>query len=55
MGFLLLFDLTNEQSFLEIRNWLDQLRVRKWYSTTYYDGLINISEPCHVCLSEPLY
>nr|CAD7266172.1 unnamed protein product [Timema shepardi] len=27
MGFLLLFDLTNEQSFLEIRNWLDQLRV----------------------------
>lgn len=27
MGFLLLFDLTNEQSFLEVRNWLDQLRV----------------------------
>jgi len=55
MGFLLLFDLTNEQSFMEIRNWLDQLRVRKWYSTTYYDGLTNISEACRVCLSEPLY
>jgi hypothetical protein len=27
MGFLLLFDLTNEQSFLEIRNWVEQLRV----------------------------
>nr|CAH7764254.1 unnamed protein product [Callosobruchus chinensis] len=27
MGFLLLFDLTNEQSFLEIRNWIEQLRV----------------------------
>jgi hypothetical protein len=38
MGFLLLFDLTNEQSFLEIRNWLDQLRVRKWFSFTYMMG-----------------
>lgn len=27
MGFLLLFDLTNEQSFLEIINWIEQLRV----------------------------
>lgn len=27
MGFLLLFDLTSEQSFLEVRNWLDQLKV----------------------------
>lgn len=26
MGFLLIFDLTNEQSFLEITNWLEQLR-----------------------------
>ncbi|XP_043480957.1 ras-related protein Rab-27A isoform X1 [Leptopilina heterotoma] len=26
MGFFLLFDLTNEQSFLDVRNWLDQLR-----------------------------
>ncbi|KAH1020435.1 hypothetical protein HUJ04_010094 [Dendroctonus ponderosae] len=26
MGFLLLFDLTNERSFLEIRNWIEQLR-----------------------------
>ena len=27
MGFLLLFDLTNEQSFIDIRNWLEQLKV----------------------------
>ena len=27
MGFLLLFDLTNEQSFLSIRSWLEQLKV----------------------------
>lgn len=27
MGFLLIFDLTNELSFLEVRNWLEQLRV----------------------------
>lgn len=27
MGFLLVFDLTNEQSFLDIRSWLEQLRV----------------------------
>lgn len=27
MGFLLLFDLTNEQSFLEVRNWLELLKV----------------------------
>lgn len=27
MGFLLIFDLTNESSFLEVRNWLEQLRV----------------------------
>lgn len=33
MGFLLLFDLTNEQSFLEVRNWLDQLRV--WIDTNF--------------------
>ncbi|XP_075230666.1 RAS oncogene family member Rab27 [Lycorma delicatula] len=26
MGFLLLFDVTNEQSFLEVRYWLEQLR-----------------------------
>ncbi|XP_076323078.1 RAS oncogene family member Rab27 isoform X2 [Tachypleus tridentatus] len=30
MGFLLLFDLTNEQSFLNIRNWLDQLRTHAY-------------------------
>lgn len=27
MGFLLLFDVTNEQSFLSIRSWLEQLKV----------------------------
>ncbi|XP_031838348.1 RAS oncogene family member Rab27 [Nomia melanderi] len=27
MGFLLIFDLTNELSFLEVRNWLEQLRT----------------------------
>ncbi|CAH1100986.1 unnamed protein product [Psylliodes chrysocephalus] len=30
MGFLLLFDLTNEQSFLEIRNWIEQLRIHAY-------------------------
>ncbi|KAI5631409.1 ras family domain-containing protein [Phthorimaea operculella] len=27
MGFLLLFDLTNEASFLEVRNWIEQLKT----------------------------
>ncbi|GBP35280.1 Ras-related protein Rab-27A [Eumeta japonica] len=27
MGFLLLYDLTNEASFLEVRNWIDQLKT----------------------------
>lgn len=30
MGFLLLFDLTSEQSFLNIRNWLDQLKTHAY-------------------------
>lgn len=30
MGFLLLFDLTNETSLLNIRNWLDQLRTHAY-------------------------
>lgn len=30
MGFLLLFDLTNESSLLNIRNWLDQLRTHAY-------------------------
>ena len=30
MGFLLLFDLTNEQSFLNIRNWLTQLQTHAY-------------------------
>lgn len=34
MGFLLLFDLTNEQSFLNIRSWLEQLKV--WLGKHYY-------------------
>ncbi|KAF7281305.1 hypothetical protein GWI33_004886 [Rhynchophorus ferrugineus] len=33
MGFLLLFDLTNEHSFLEIRNWIEQLRVHAYCET----------------------
>ncbi|KAL1505952.1 hypothetical protein ABEB36_005395 [Hypothenemus hampei] len=33
MGFLLLFDLTNERSFLEIRNWIEQLRVHAYCDT----------------------
>jgi len=27
MGFILIFDITNEQSFLNIRDWLSQLKV----------------------------
>ncbi|KAI8128167.1 hypothetical protein FF38_04889 [Lucilia cuprina] len=30
MGFLLIFDLTNEKSFLEITNWLEQLRIHAY-------------------------
>lgn len=30
MGFILFFDLTNEQSFLNIRNWLDQLKQHSY-------------------------
>ncbi|KAL9880186.1 ras-related protein Rab-27A [Glossina fuscipes] len=30
MGFLLMFDLTNEKSFLEITNWLEQLRMHAY-------------------------
>ncbi|KAG8180489.1 hypothetical protein JTE90_007448 [Oedothorax gibbosus] len=30
MGFVLLFDLTNEQSFLNIRNWLQQLKTHAY-------------------------
>jgi len=33
MGFLLVFDLTNEQSFLNIRNWLDQLKQHSYCET----------------------
>ncbi|KAB0790304.1 hypothetical protein PPYR_15360 [Photinus pyralis] len=33
MGFLLLFDLTNEKSFLEIRNWIEQLRMHAYCET----------------------
>lgn len=27
MGFILIFDLTNEKSFLEVQNWIEQLKV----------------------------
>ncbi|KAM9817180.1 ras-related protein Rab-27A [Neosynchiropus ocellatus] len=30
MGFLLLFDLSNEQSFLNVRNWMSQLQVHAY-------------------------
>ena len=30
MGFLLLFDLTSEQSFLNMRNWLTQLQTHAY-------------------------
>lgn len=30
MGFILLFDITNEQSFLDIRGWLEQLRTHAY-------------------------
>lgn len=32
MGFLILFDLTNEKSFLNIRDWLQQLNTHSYYS-----------------------
>lgn len=30
MGFILMFDLTNEQSFLNIRNWMVQLQTHSF-------------------------
>lgn len=42
MGFLLLFDLTNEQSFLEIRNWIEQLRVKLFYTRLLYSPDLSI-------------
>ena len=30
MGFIILFDLTNEKSFLNIRNWLEQLKTHSF-------------------------
>ncbi|XP_073474859.1 ras-related protein Rab-27A isoform X2 [Aquarana catesbeiana] len=30
MGFILLFDLTNEQSFLNVRNWISQLQIHAY-------------------------
>jgi GTPase SAR1 family protein len=27
MGFILMFDITNERSFLEVQNWIEQLKV----------------------------
>lgn len=30
MGFILMFDLTNEQSFLNVRNWMVQLRTHSY-------------------------
>lgn len=33
MGFLLLFDLTNEQSFLNLRDWMTQLQTHAYCDT----------------------
>lgn len=33
MGFILMFDLTNEQSFLHIRNWMVQLQTHSYCDT----------------------
>lgn len=30
MGFLLIFDLTNERSFLEVQNWIEQLKCHAY-------------------------
>lgn len=30
MGFILLFDVTSEQSFLNIRNWIEQLKIHAY-------------------------
>lgn len=30
MGFLLVFDITNEKSFLEVQNWIEQLKVHSY-------------------------
>jgi Ras-related protein Rab-27A len=33
MGFILIFDITNEQSFLNIRDWLSQLKIHAYCET----------------------
>uniref|UniRef100_A0A1B0ESS3 Putative ras-related protein rab-27a anoplophora glabripennis n=1 Tax=Lutzomyia longipalpis TaxID=7200 RepID=A0A1B0ESS3_LUTLO len=33
MGFLLIFDLTNERSFLEVQNWIEQLKFHAYCET----------------------
>lgn len=30
MGFLLVFDITNERSFLEVQNWIEQLKIHAY-------------------------
>lgn len=30
MGFLLIFDITNEKSFLEVQNWIEQLKIHAY-------------------------
>lgn len=30
MGFLLVFDITNEKSFLEVQNWIEQLKIHAY-------------------------
>ena len=31
MGFIIVFDITSEKSFLNIRNWLEQLKTHTYY------------------------
>lgn len=33
MGFIVMFDLTNEQSFINIRNWMTQLQTHSYCDT----------------------
>ncbi|XP_077297178.1 ras-related protein Rab-27A-like [Arctopsyche grandis] len=45
MGFLLLFDLTNELSFLEVRNWIEQLKT---HSLTSAPDIVLCGHKCDI-------
>lgn len=46
MGFILIFDITNEQSFLNIRDWLSQLKVIKWVMMSNLTRAIKVHAYC---------